>query len=248
MLISWTFPEWKWETEWFAIDRNSGHVLNRESQLPWRRGVFFLWYVRKNTPIHKSSLVTARQSFLSQIISTFFSCLCLVCSGNPLHSTALEDESRSESDHRRKATAGKQAGKRRGNEVQGMTETPKRPAQNMKASQESDVQAQKKSSKSRGNQKPAEKTDHAPKSQYLTMLFYFVYSWPQQPRLLWFSVIIKQSVFFILRRLQTISESRKNEGKKRAQSKVSDSTISDVTLASYLCVFVFVFCCHSFSL
>ncbi|KAK3535937.1 hypothetical protein QTP70_021236 [Hemibagrus guttatus] len=105
--------------------------------------------------------------------------------GNPLHSTALEDESRPESDHRRKATAGKPAGKGRGNEVQGMTETPKRPAQNSKAPQESDVQAQKKSSKSRGSQKPAEQTDHAPKSQ----------------------------------RLQTISESRKNEGKKRAQSK-----------------------------
>ncbi|XP_060741850.1 centromere protein U isoform X2 [Tachysurus vachellii] len=83
--------------------------------------------------------------------------------GNPLHSTALEDERRPETDHGQKAKAVKQAGKGRGNEVQGMTETPKRPVKNLKAQQENNVQAQKKSSKSRGNQKPPEHTDPAPK-------------------------------------------------------------------------------------
>ncbi|MCJ8734146.1 hypothetical protein PDJAM_G00231950 [Pangasius djambal] len=102
--------------------------------------------------------------------------------------TALEDESRPEPDHRHKATARKQTGEGRENEVRGVTETPNRPARaakNLKAQLKRDVQAQKKSSKSRGNQKPPEQIDHAPKSQ----------------------------------RQQTISESRKNEGKKRVQSK-----------------------------
>ncbi|XP_026773906.3 centromere protein U [Pangasianodon hypophthalmus] len=115
--------------------------------------------------------------------------------GNPLHSTALEDESRPEPDRRHKATAGKQTGEGRGNEVQGVTQTPNRPARaakNLKAQRKSDVQAQKKSSISRGSQKPPEQIDHAPKSQ----------------------------------RPQTISESRKNEGKKRAQSKRPSSGVS----------------------
>ncbi|KAI5620666.1 centromere protein U isoform X1 [Silurus asotus] len=88
--------------------------------------------------------------------------------GNPLHSTALEDESRPDSDHQHKATAKKQTSKGRENEVRGITETPKRPARavkNLKAQQESEVQAQKKNSK--GNQKPPKQTEHAPKSQYL---------------------------------------------------------------------------------
>lgn len=88
--------------------------------------------------------------------------------GNPLHSTALEDESRPESDHRPKATAGKRTGGGRENKVHGVTETPKRPvrpAKNLKARQESDVQAQKKSSKSRGDRKPTEQIDRALKSR-----------------------------------------------------------------------------------
>ncbi|XP_053486534.1 centromere protein U isoform X2 [Ictalurus furcatus] len=112
--------------------------------------------------------------------------------GNPLHSTALEDESRPETDHRLEATAGKRTSEGRENEVRGVTETPKRPvcpAKNLKARQESDVQAQKKSSKSRRNQKPTEQIDRALKS----------------------------------RRVQNISERRKNDGKKRAQSEGTSS-------------------------
>lgn len=57
------------------------------------------------------------------------------------------------------------------------------------------------------------------------------------------------NVLFILRRLQTITESSKNESKKRVQSKVSDTTISNVTfLLSRTCVYFFAFCCHSFGL
>ncbi|KAF7707394.1 centromere protein U [Silurus meridionalis] len=88
--------------------------------------------------------------------------------GNPLHSTALEDESRPDSDHQHKATAKKQTSKGRENEVRGVTETPKRPARavkNLKAQQESEVQAQKKSFK--GNQKPPKQTAHTPQSQHL---------------------------------------------------------------------------------
>ncbi|XP_053538333.1 centromere protein U isoform X2 [Ictalurus punctatus] len=112
--------------------------------------------------------------------------------GNPLHSTALEDESRPETDHQPEATAGKRTSEGRENEFRGVTETPKRPvcpAKNLKARQESDVQAQKKSSKSRGNRKPTEQIDCALKS----------------------------------RRVQNISERRKNEGKKRAQSEGTSS-------------------------
>ncbi|KAF5899069.1 centromere protein U, partial [Clarias magur] len=108
--------------------------------------------------------------------------------GNPLHSTALEEESRSESDHGHKATARRQTDKRRENDAQVVTETPKRPAnaaKNLEAQQKSDVQATKKSSKSQGNKKPPEQIVHGRKSQ----------------------------------RLQTVSESGKNEGKKKAQSK-----------------------------
>ncbi|XP_053361645.1 centromere protein U [Clarias gariepinus] len=111
--------------------------------------------------------------------------------GNPLHSTALEEESRSESNHGHKATARKQTNKRRENEARVVTETPKRPARaakNLEAQQESDVQATKKSPKSQG-EKPPEQIVHGRKSK----------------------------------RLQTVSESRKNEGKKRAQSKETSS-------------------------
>ncbi|XP_060783882.1 centromere protein U [Neoarius graeffei] len=108
--------------------------------------------------------------------------------GNPLHSTALEDESRAEPDHRHKATAGKQVREGRQNAVQGRADTPKRPPCTAQ---------QKKSSKSRGNQKPPEQMDHALKS----------------------------------RRLQTIRESSRNEGKKRAQSKEPSSAGSDTNAA-----------------
>lgn len=115
-------------------------------------------------------------TFACQIMLYFLLCLCLACSGNPLHSTALEDESRPKVDHCHKATTGKPAGEGRENEVQGLTETPKRPTRavkNLKTQQESDVQAQKKkkNSKSRGNQKPMEQIDHTPQSQYLQKKF-----------------------------------------------------------------------------
>lgn len=112
-------------------------------------------------------------------ILNFLLHLCLVCSGNPLHSTALEDEGRPESDRRHKATAGKRSGERREIEDQGVRQPPKRPAhaaKNPKAQHESNVQAQEKqSSKSRRIQKPPRQTDQTPKSQYLKFSLYFIF-------------------------------------------------------------------------
>lgn len=128
-------------------------------------------------PFSKCNSYAERQ-FACQIISNVLFGLCLVCLGNPLHSTALEDESRPETDHRNTATTGKQTGKGRGNEVQAVTETPKRPgraAKNLKPQQE---QTQKKtSSESKRNQKTPAQIDHAPKSQYfLQNIYIYIYS------------------------------------------------------------------------
>ncbi|TTG17229.1 Centromere protein U [Bagarius yarrelli] len=86
--------------------------------------------------------------------------------GNPLHSTALEDESRPEPDRRHMATAEKQAEREKGNKARGMTETPKRPTgagKNLKAQQKSNVQAQKKRTK----QKTRAQTHQSPRSKRL---------------------------------------------------------------------------------
>lgn len=118
-----------------------------------------------------------------QIISNLLFLLLLVCSGNPLHSTALEEESRSESNHGHKATARKQTNKRRENEARVVTETPKRPARaakNLEAQQESDVQATKKSPKSQG-EKPPEQIVHGRKSKYGKIILFYIldHSCPQ---------------------------------------------------------------------
>ncbi|XP_037396332.1 centromere protein U isoform X1 [Pygocentrus nattereri] len=120
--------------------------------------------------------------------------------GNPLHSTALEDELTTETDSHPKGTARRKAGEERVQEkAQDIAETPKRLVRvekdKAKTKQKGDVQAQRKSSKSMKNQRPTQKTQQGTNSQ--------------------------------TRRLQTISENRDEEGRRMAQSEVFENSTSE---------------------
>lgn len=120
---------------------------------------------------------TKMGEFGSQIILNFL--LFLFYLGNPLHSTALDDESRFETDRWQKARTEKRTGEGRENEAQAVTETPKRPGhavKNLKIQKGSDVQAQKTTSSiPRRTQKPPQQTGHVPISQYLKFSLLYIY-------------------------------------------------------------------------
>ncbi|KAL6480329.1 hypothetical protein MHYP_G00113620 [Metynnis hypsauchen] len=120
--------------------------------------------------------------------------------GNPLHSTALEDEWSTETDSHPKGTARRKADEERVQEkAQDIAETPKRLVRvekdKAKTNQKGDVRAQKNSSESKKNQRPTQKTQQGTNSQ--------------------------------ARRLQTISENRDEEGRRRAQSEVFEDPTSE---------------------
>ncbi|XP_062855838.1 centromere protein U [Trichomycterus rosablanca] len=120
--------------------------------------------------------------------------------GNPLHSTALEDETSPQTDQPPKPTAGKGTGEKRVNKAQNVT--PKKSTQagkngKNKTQEKADVQLQQKNTKSKENRRPVEQKDQGPKS----------------------------------RNLQTISETREEDGKRRTQSKgpISEALADDST-------------------
>ncbi|KAI4904909.1 hypothetical protein NFI96_033155 [Prochilodus magdalenae] len=131
------------------------------------------------------------------------SCLLakFIAEGNPLHSTAVEDESSPEPDIRLKTAAHRKAGEDRVQmKAQDVTDTSKRPASvkkdQAKTKQKNDVRAEKKSSESKKDQKPSKKTQAGQNSQ--------------------------------TRRLQTISENREEgRSRARAKSKVSEASVTE---------------------